>query len=210
MAEFKLGRIRFVWQGEWNLSTSYVVDDIVTISGKSYICVRNHTAGVTDGTFAGDLNIPGAPKWELVSDGTEWKGNWTSPTWLGLENDQSKWDIFATTFNWTGPWATDTKYRVNDFVSYGGVTYVCNTAHISAATSALGLEDDQAKWDIFNKGITYLGDWTDAVRYRENDVVKYGASTWICTTAHTSDTTFDDTKFEIFVEGHGVAQQHIK
>ncbi len=231
MAEFKLGRIRFVWQGEWNLSTSYVVDDIVTIGGKSYICVRNHTAGVTDGTFAGDLNIPGAPKWELVSDGTEWQGEWTastyynegaqvkyggivyvcntahtsatnvSPTWLGLENDQSKWDIFATTFNWTGPWATDTKYRVNDFVSYGGVTYVCNTAHISAATSTLGLEDDQASWDIFNKGITYLGDWTDAVRYRENDVVKYGASTWICTTAHTSTTTFDDTKFEIFVEG---------
>jgi hypothetical protein len=243
MAEFKLGRIRFVWQGEWTFSTTYVVDDVVSISGKSYICVRSHTAGVTDGTFAGDLNIPGAPKWELVSDGTEWQGDWTpstyynagsqvkygglvyvcttahtsstyvSPTWYGLEglgkttpgiqDDIDNWEVFAETFNWTGNWAPVTRYRLNDFVAYGGVTYVCNTAHISGADTAAGLEADIGKWDVFNKGITYLGDWNQAggIRYRLNDVVKYGASTWICVTPHTSTTSFDDVKFEIFVEG---------
>ena len=29
MAEFKLGRLRFVWQGQWTTGTAYVKDDIV-------------------------------------------------------------------------------------------------------------------------------------------------------------------------------------
>ena len=42
MAEFKLGRIRFVWQGDWTPATSYVVDDVVRVGGNSYICVIKH------------------------------------------------------------------------------------------------------------------------------------------------------------------------
>jgi len=29
MAEFKLGRIRFIWKGEWAAGTSYLKDDVV-------------------------------------------------------------------------------------------------------------------------------------------------------------------------------------
>jgi hypothetical protein len=231
MAEFRLGRIKFVWQGEWTPSTSYVVDDVISNAGKTWICVVNHTSSslfVTDGDF-----IP--PKWHLVSDGLSWRGDWETSTYynvgdqvkyggnvyvaneahtsaatttLGLEADQdlptqtnSKWDLIASSFYWTGSWTTTTRYRVNDFVVYGGITYFCNTAHTSAATSLLGLEDDQNYWTNFNNGIVYLGEWTDSVRYKENDIVKYGSGSWICTTNHTSDTTFDDTKWSVFVEG---------
>ena len=224
MAEFKLGRIRLVWQGDWNTTTTYVVDDVVRVGGNSYICVRNHTASAL---FETDLNF-NPTYWNLVAAGLEWKGNWTTNTYynsgdqvkyggvvyictdahtsaatslLGLEADQGKWDVLAATLFWRQDWTTDTRYRVNDLIAYGGVTYVCNTAHTSAATAALGLEDDQSKWDEFNQGFVYLGVWTDAVRYRENDIVKYGAGTWICTTAHTSTTSFDGTKWETFVEG---------
>jgi len=44
MAEFKLGRIRFVWQGDWSTGRTYVADDVVSFGGKSYICIRNHTS----------------------------------------------------------------------------------------------------------------------------------------------------------------------
>ena len=44
MAEFKLGRIRFVWQGDWAAGRAYVADDVVSNGGKSYICIRNHTS----------------------------------------------------------------------------------------------------------------------------------------------------------------------
>ena len=228
MAEFKLGRIRFVWQGTWSAATSYLVDDVVQQGGKSYICVINHTSSSAFDTDFSD----NPPKWNLVSDGVSWRGNWTattyynagdlvkfggivyqcntphtsatfvSPTWLGLENDQSKWDTFATSFNWTAAWATNTRYKVNDFVTYGGYTYVCKTKHISNASAASGLEADQSKWDIFNAGVTYLGAWSSAVRYKLNDVVKYGADLWICTTQHTSaGTTIDTAKFSVFVNG---------
>ena len=224
MAEFKLGRIKFVWQGTWTIGTGYVVDDVISNGGQSYVCVKNHTAS---SLFSTDLNN-NPTYWNLVAGGTNWTGDWAPSTYynagdqakyggtvyvateahtsaattlLGLEADQSKWDAFASTFSWQQEWTVDTRYRVNDFVSYGGITYVCNTSHVSAATLADGLELDQAKWDNFNQGIIYLGDWTGSVRYRVNDVVKYGASTWICTTAHTSTGSFDETKFDIFIEG---------
>jgi len=224
MAEFKLGRIRLVWQGEWSTATSYVVDDVVRVGGNSYICVKNHTSSAL---FETDLDF-NPTYWNIVASGLEWRGDWTTSTYYnegdqvkyggvvyicidshtsagttadGLELDQSKWDVLAATLFWRQDWATSVRYRVNDLVVYGGITYVCNTAHTSAATAADGLEVDQSKWDSFNEGFVYLGVWTDAVRYRENDIVKYGAGTWICTTAHTSTTSFDGTKWETFVEG---------
>ena len=228
MAEFKLGRIRFVYQGAWATGTSYVVDDVVTVNGKTYICVVSHTASAlfsTDQTY-------NPTKWNLVSDGTKWRGDWAgsthydlgdqvqyggtvyicktahtsatyiSPTWLGLENDQSKWDAFATTIAWKGAWTNTTRYKVRDLVTYGGITYLCNEKHISASSDASGLENDLSKWDVFNAGIIYKGDWSgSSIRYKLNDVVKYGADLWICTANHSSSSTFDDTKFSIFVSG---------
>jgi len=147
MAEFKLGRIKFVYQGSWTTSRAYVVDDVVSVGGKAYICVISHTSS---SLFATDLaGGVGVTKWNIVSDGLQWKGDWiattyyqlgdlvkyggivytcitahtsatyTSPTFLGLENDQSKWTAFATSFNWQGPWAASTRYKVLDIVSYG-------------------------------------------------------------------------------------------
>jgi hypothetical protein len=228
MAEFKLGRIRFVWKGTWTPSVSYLIDDVISNGGKSYICVVNHTSA---SLFDTDLDFS-PTRWNIVSDGTQWNGDWTPgtyynpgavvkygalvyicktghtsatyvpPTYLGLEDDLEKWEIFATSFDWQGPWTTSTRYKLNDFIVYGGTTYVCTEGHVSAATAALGLEDDSDKWDIFNQGVTYLGDWNGAtVRYRQNDVVKYGASLWICTVYHTSSASFDLTKWSIFVEG---------
>ena len=235
MAEFKLGRIRFVWKGQWTVGTPYLIDDVVSNGGKSYICVVNHTAA---SLFDTDLDhIPS--RWNIVADGTQWSGDWlpthyynpgavvkygalvyicktghtsatyVSPTYLGLEANSDKWELFATSFAWEGSWAVNTRYRKNDFVVYGGTTYVCTVGHISAATEDDGLEVDSGNWDTFNQGITYLGDWNSSglaggtdVRYKQNDVVKWGADLWICTAYHTSSgTTIDTSKFSVFVNG---------
>ena len=228
MAEFKLGRIRFVWKGIWTSGEPYLIDDVVSNGGKSYICVVNHTSA---SLFDTDLDFS-PTKWNIVSDGTQWNGDWepetyynpgavvkygalvyicktghtsatfVAPTYLGLEDDLEKWEVFATSFEWQGEWTTSTRYKLNDFIAYGGTTYVCTEGHVSAATAVLGLEDDSDKWDIFNQGVTYLGDWSGStVRYKQNDVVKYGANLWICTVYHTSSSTFDLTKWSVFVEG---------
>ena len=228
MAEFKLGRIRFVWQGDWTTGTAYVADDVVSFGGKSYICIKNHTASVefnTDYTNA-------IPKWDIVSDGTSWKADWApeieyapgdvvkyganvyicetghisatfeSPTFLGLENDLSKWTGFATSFDWRSAWTIGTRYKLNDLVRYGAYVYVCNTAHVSAATVSLGLEDDSAKWTLFSDGVVYTGTWVTATRYRVNDLIKYGGNIWIATTAHTSSTfETEQSNWDSFIEG---------
>ena len=41
MAEFKLGRIRFVWKSNW-ARTVYYKDDVIAYGGKIYICVSGH------------------------------------------------------------------------------------------------------------------------------------------------------------------------
>jgi hypothetical protein len=226
MAEFKLGRIRFVWKNSWTEGTRYYKDDVVAVGGRIYICVIGHTS---DADFFNDLDIVPS-KWNLVSDGQTWKGDWLPQTryvyndivkygarlyicqtvhtsaedsTVGLEADLANWQVFADGLDWKGVWETEFDYKVNDLVKYGANNYVCITPHISAATTAEGLEVDSANWELFSQGIEYKSVWQSDFRYKFNDVVRYGAGLWICTGPHTSSVGFaDDSAFwEKFVEG---------
>ena len=212
MAEFKLGRIRFIWKGTWAGSTTYTKDDIVRVGGRTYLCVVGHTSS---SSFSTDVtNNP--TYWSQVSDGSAWKSSWATTTLysindlviyggrlyicntshtsaatasLGLENDQSKWDVYATSFSFQSDWATSTRYKANDLVRYGGNTYVANTGHTSAATAANGLELNSSYWDVYSKGFNWLGAWANATRYKVNDIVLYGGVSYVCNTGHTSQST---------------------
>ena len=226
MAEFKLGRIRFVWKDAWTSANTYYKDDVVRFGGKVYICVIGHTSA---SEFFTDFEIV-PPKWNLVSDGQTWKSEWTTSTGYvygdivqygarlyicsvvhtsqatvsaGLEADISNWEVYAEGLAWKGDWTVDTKYLINDLVKYGGQSYVCKTYHTSAATLADGLEIDQANWDVFNAGIEYKSSWSTGTRYKVNDVAQYGAALWICTGEHTAASLFssDNTYWEQFVRG---------
>jgi len=312
MAEFKLGRIKFVYQGAWTPGTSYVVDDVVTVGGKTYICIITNTSS---SLFSTDLNNI-TPYWTLIADGQTWRGTWANSTLYnlgdlsqyggtvyqcttshtssnstltitatglttngsgtatltyatqsggapfvvgqtitltgftptsttgtvntvagtytiltctnnqltfaltgtytatapfgtvsgvsGLESEINYWTPFASNLNWiAGGWQTSTRYKVDDFIYYGGITYVCNTAHVSASTTTLGLEANSGLWSTFNAGLNYLGSWSgSSVRYKLNDIVRFGADLWICTTPHTSTgTSINASNFTIFVNG---------
>ena len=227
MAEFKLGRIRFVWKGDWSSSTTYYKDDVVRYGGKTFICAVGHTS---DSSFYVDLDYS-PTRWNQMTDGQEWRGDWATETLysvndvvkyggllyicatshtsaatavLGLEADQAKWTLYAEGFDWKGDWDIDTRYKLNDIVKYGGYTYVCNTGHTSAGTLTLGLENDQAKWDSFNQGLEFKGNWASLVRYKLNDIVKVNGSLWICTAGHDSTVSFvtdSATYWDEFVKG---------
>ena len=51
MADFKLGRLKFKWRGDWATSTGYVIDDIVKYGGNTYVCIQNHTSQITKTFF---------------------------------------------------------------------------------------------------------------------------------------------------------------
>ena len=153
MAEFKLGRIRFVWKGAWATGTVYFKDDIVRHGGRTYFCASGHTSSAL---FTDDEST----KWNLFSDGVQWQGDWTSNTY----------------------------YKQNDIVKYGGYIYVANTAHTSEVdgTEAGKLETDQAKWDLFAEGFDWKNNWEINTVYKVNDIVKYGGNIYLCNTPHTS------------------------
>jgi hypothetical protein len=226
MAEFKLGRIRFVWKGAWVAATTYYKDDVVRFGGKTYLCQIGHTA---NSNFNTDLDI-NPTKWNLMSDGQRWRDDWTVSTVyeegdlakygstiyvcidghtsaatasLGLEANTAAWNQFVEGFDWKNDWTISTRYKLNDVVRYGGINYICITGHTSASTAELGLENGIANWQVFSQGQEYLGTWVTGTRYKLNDVVKYGAGTWICTTQHTAAATFaaDSANWAQFAEG---------
>ncbi len=228
MAEFKLGRIRFVWKDQWTAGTTYYKDDVVRLGGKTFICTVGHTAAAD---FYTDLDYSPS-KWNQMGDGQEWRDEWAPSTsysindlvkyggivyiannnhtsaataTLGLEANIGNWDVFSQGIDWKSAWSTSTRYKKNDLVKYGGYTYICEIGHTSAATTTLGLEADQNKWAAFNQGIEYKNTWVTATRYKLNDVVKYGAGLWICIDDHTADAAFltdsSANRWESFVEG---------
>ena len=227
MAEFKLGRIRFVWKGAWVASTVYYKDDIVRSGGRTYICIAGHTAS---GVFYTDE----ATRWQKFSDGTEWQNDWAPGTVYKandivkyggylyicntahtaevagkLETDQSKWDLFSEGFDWKNLWTINTVYKINDIVKYGGTLYLCTAPHTSSGTfnsDTDGLEADASKWDTFAQGQDWKADWAINTRYKKHDEVKYGGQLYIANEGHISGTLVegleaDQTKWDYLHKG---------
>ena len=48
MADFKLGRLKFKWRGDWAVDTGYVIDDIVKYGGNSYVACLLYTSDAAD------------------------------------------------------------------------------------------------------------------------------------------------------------------
>ena len=212
-AEFKIGRLRYTWKGAWQTATFYNRDAVSSFDGKTYVCLIPHTSGV----FYDDYNhvdpVEGnTPYWTLMLEGTAWKGEWQPLTSYTLGNivlyggsiykrivnapsgatfNPANWEIYiGVNSNWTGAWTATTTYTLGDIVKYGGITYKCTLQH----TSALLLETDISKWEILELGIEFKGTWNPtAVRYKTNDVVKYGPDLWIANRGHLSALPFDAT-----------------
>jgi hypothetical protein len=217
-----------VWQGDWQTDFDYNIGDIIKFKGYVYQCLQSHTSTVV--TSLGPT--PDIEKWKIVATTYNWLNTWTTnfnydlgdvvtyngityicntkhrsktTTALGLEPDNGKWSIVTRADAWKADWAIETRYRVEDVIKYGAITYRCIVGHTSAATLTDGLEADQSKWEIVISGVEYKFDWADAVRYKLNDIVKYGPGLWICTSPHTSQELFrdDESYWSVWLPGLG-------
>lgn len=219
MAEFKISRIRYTWKGNWTASADYLPDDVVRYEGKVYTCLVQHTASpdfYTDLEFL-NSDIPPAPepKWELMSDGFSWRGNWSTDTfysigdivkyhgttYLAVDSHTSaatqagfatdlltKWTEYISNENWTGVWQEDTYYKVNDQVKVNGIIYRCIVSHVSQETQELGIDPDVGLgyWEQVANSDSWLSSWAVDTRYQVNDIVYYGGITYRCIEGHTS------------------------
>ena len=217
----------YTWMGDWKISTFYSEGDIVKYKGYIYQCITSHTS-----VAVAALGLPNSiDNWILYQTTYNWLNTWQPNTYydlgdvirengivyicnlkhqsaatdtLGLADDGEKWTFITRSDNWRGDWSVSTIYRLDDIVRYGGALYRANVHHTSADTIDLGLEDDTDKWSPVHNGVSYLGDWTTETRYKIYDVVKYGATLWKCTSAHTSGTDLgtDEANWEVYVPGY--------
>jgi len=175
MADFKLGRIKFKWRGDWAVDTSYLIDDVIKYGGNTYVCIQNHTSPSNQNLF---YTNPGTytSYWSLQSESLFNKGTYAADTW----------------------------YKLNDLVKYGQRQYRCTTAHTSASTVGGVAILNGSNFELYQDGVDYKGDWTTTTYYKVNDIVKFGGTQYKCTTAHTSGASSDDfeqANFTAFVEG---------
>lgn len=172
MADFRLGRLKFNWRGAWAASTDYVIDDIISFKGNTYVCVVNHTSTSAETQWeTTDYNIA-TPKWQLHVPG----------------------------IRIMGAWQPNTFYAVNDLISYGANQYLCTSNYTSSAAEEDFYTTDITAWSLYTSGVEYKGDWAPGTWYKLNDIVKYGNTLYTTTTAHTSGIQFDETKFSIYLE----------
>jgi hypothetical protein len=231
-SEFKIGRLRFNWKGSWNPSTVYSRDDVIGYQGKTYVCLLPHTAG---SVFSNDLNFvtpqgASTPYWNLVIPGKKFIGQWATGQAYNLDNiviqggvvylantahtsgvfnsQTSYWSQYTEFTDWiSSGWQINTAYKKNQVVKYGAIVYKCITAHTSAATTALGLEENQSNWTIVDQSVDYKGGWSSGVRYKLNDLVKNGPDVWVSNSGHTSTNVFDQTKWSLWMPGFEYAGQ---
>ena len=224
MSEFKIQRLSYTWKGEWTPGEEYQRDDVVSLNGKSYVCLEGHTA---DSNFLNDLNavLPNSdppqivPRWVLMTNARSFRGNWETGTEYNLSElvyykgsiflciaahiagifsqDRDNWTIFAQHIAYLGDWTSGDDYADGSLVRYNGVVYKCITAHTAGAL----LEDDEDKWQVFFEGREFRGEWSASTEFRVNDLVKFGASIFRCIESHTSQSQFNTEKFALEFAG---------
>ena len=194
MADFKLGRLKFKWRGDWAVSTAYLLDDIAKYGGNVYVCVENHTSQSTSPNFYTDLT---AATWQLHTEGLYFKGAWAGSTHYKLNDlvkygafqyrtttqhtshatdfDGTKFEVFNEGLQWEDSYAAGTTYQDGDIVSYGGYTYV----YINATPAAGQTPTDNTYWDVITTGFKALGAYSHGTAYKTGDTIQYGGNNYV-------------------------------
>ena len=156
------------FNGDWSDDTLYEPGTLVRIGGNVYLCLISHTSSITF-----DLDIV-------------------------------NWEIFAVGLNFRNTWETNARYNIGDIVRYNGYTYQCIFEHISSDESdgiVVGIieaEDNPAfedstseAWKPVVENYYFAGNYQVGVKYKKNDLVKYGGSILKCIFEHTAGTSLD-------------------
>ena len=214
MADFRLGRLKFNWKGNWAVSTAYVIDDIVKYGANAYVCTTNHTSAANENLFySSDLS-----NWSLHTEGVVSKGDWAATTWYKI-NDVVKYGntqyrvttgftsaasfdntylvIYLEGLKFESTWSSGTTYQVGDIVTYGGYSYTAYQNHSSSTTP----NADNTNWNVLTTGFKAVGDYNPSTGYVPGDVVRYGGYSYVCKLTSSGNPPTDSTYFDLIVEG---------
>jgi hypothetical protein len=195
MAEFRLGRVKFNWTGNWAPSRSYLIDDIAKFGGNTYVAVQNHTSVASTADFyATDLL-----KWNIHLEGLEQKGAWQPDTYYKVNDLVTFGNVvyrvvtahtsegtfinrnyvvdYVAGFNAEGDWNISEEYQKGDVVNYNGSSYVALTTSMAGFNPPeyIGLGTD-SKWQILADGLAGAATTYQEGTYFRGDLVQYGGN----------------------------------
>lgn len=199
-------------QSVYNNATGYVVGDLVAYGANIYRCITNSTGNLPTNTAywspfmygfsnkgvwsnaaaykIGEIVTYGGSTYQAKSD-----NNGVNPTVTAT------WDKVTYGFKNRGDWFTTTEYITDDVVVYGGNTYIALIPH---ASTVFATDLTAGKWQKFNSGVRWRGEWSPSTVYLKDDVVKDAVgSAYIANQDHTSGSAFtpDISKWTVFVIG---------
>ena len=214
MADFRLGRLKFNWRGDWQVATAYVIDDIVKFGANTYVCISNHTSASNESMWYGS---DGA-RWQLHTEGLYFRGDWATATFYKTNdivkygNDQYRVVVPHTsggTFD--GPnfisyvaglkfedsWDTNTEYQAGDIVTYGGYSYIALSTNVATAPNT----SLDVTWEILTTGFKVVGNWDSSTEYKPGDVVLLGGNSYVAKTTNTNSSPGENPSDWDFVVG---------
>jgi hypothetical protein len=213
MADFRLGRLKFSWKGNWTVNTPYVIDDIVKFGANTYVCIQNHTSVANETSFY----ITDLSKWSLQSEGIANKGEWQSGVYYKV-NDIVKFGNtqyrvvtgFSTTgfttanvteylsgFEYEDTWNSGETYQPGDVVTYGGYNYIATSINTNKPP-AYNLSAD---WDILTTGFTAVGTYSTATDYKPGDLVQYGGYSYVAISTSKNVIPINTNSWSLIVKG---------
>jgi len=213
MADFRLGRLKFKWQGAWTSSTAYVIDDIVKYGGNTYVCTTNHTSSAETTFYSTDLS-----NWDLHVEGVDNKGNWTGGVWYKVNDivkygntqyrgttghtstgtfDTGKFAVYLEGLNFEDNWVANTNYETGDIVTFRGYSYVAKGIH-SSSTSP---NADTTNWEVLTTGFSAQGVYNASTAYALGDVVRYGGNSYVNKLSSTGVAPTTTANWSLITEG---------
>jgi hypothetical protein len=216
MADFRLGRLKFNWRGNWNASTAYEIDDIVKFGGNTYVCVVNHTSAASEAAFYTNDLAASPTRWNVHVPGNEVKGTWAATRFYKLNDlvtygntiyvcttqhtsestfDATKFSVYLDGLKFENNWSSSIEYQQGDIVAYGGYTYTAKTINTNVVPSS-----SSADWGLLVTGLSPVGAWSGATAYKPGDVAQYGGYLYVAIASNTNVKPSSDVTKWIFLQ----------
>ena len=168
--------------GDYTPGTDYNIGDIVLYDGVLWVATVPHTAS----GLANESEF-----WEIFASNISFVGDWNTNTVYGpgaivkygginykclnahtsgtiLEDNSNDWVEFFNGIDYKRDWVTQTSYKKNDIVKYGGTLFRCIETHTSSGPIL-----DDSKFQIELPGTQLAGDWDASTAYNVGDVVRH-------------------------------------
>ena len=185
------------FKGNWAFNTHYKLNDVVKYGGRQQRCTTQHTSASSGGLETA--------KFELYTDGLDFKGDWAGSTFYKLNDivkfgayqyktttehtshatnfDSTKFAVYSEGLQFEDSYSSSTTYQDGDVVTYGGYTYV----YINSSAASGQTPTDNSYWDIITTGYNNTGTYSHGTAYKTGDVVRYGGNSYTAKTNNTSE-----------------------